>query len=210
MLPLGLVIMTISVLMNLTSCTPGSGVTVQESDVVATFYDTTYNFGAVKYFALPDTIVHITGDPDKPDDPNLSRDNDDDIIALIAANFEARGYVRVDTTGTPEPDFWVLLGATSIENYYIYGGGYPGYCWYYCGGWYYPPYWGTSYAYSTGTLLTTMVPDRDDVVPGELPNAYWNGAINGVLDDSKASKRQRLANSINQMFEQSPYLETSK
>lgn len=210
MLPLGLVVLTISVLMNLTSCTPGSGVTVQESDVVATFYDTTFNFGSVKTFVLPDTIMHLTGDPEEPDDPNLSRKYDDDIIGLIAANFEARGYVRVDTSGTTDPDFWVLLGATSIENYYIYGGGGGGYCWYYwCGGWYYPPYWGASYAYSTGTLVTTMLPDTSDVL-GNLPTAHWSGAINGVLDDTESSKVQRLSNSINQMFEQSPYLESGQ
>ncbi|UCH83765.1 MAG: DUF4136 domain-containing protein [Candidatus Latescibacterota bacterium] len=211
MLPLGLVVLTISVLLNLTSCTPGSGVTVQESDVVATFYDTTFNFGSVRYFLLPDTIVHLTGDPEEPDSDIISRKYDDDIIALIAANFEARGYDRLNEGDQQEPDFWVLVGASAIQNWYAYGGGYPGYCWWgWCGGWYYPPYWGVSYAYSTGTLFTVMVPDTADIVPGELPTAYWNGAINGVLDDTEQSKVQRLSNSINQMFLQSPYLITGQ
>ncbi|MEJ2719698.1 MAG: DUF4136 domain-containing protein [bacterium] len=211
-LPLALVVFAISIAMNFTSCTPGSGVSVQESDVVATFYDTDFDFGAVKYFILPDTIRHITGDPDEPDSPDLSRDFDHQIIALIAANLEARGYVPVDESSAQEPDFFVLVGATAIQNYYLYGGGYPGYCWPgWCwgGGWYYPPYWGVSYAYTTGTLFTVMVPDTSDIV-GDKALVHWSGAINGVLDDTKQSMKKRLSNSINQMFEQSPYLESGQ
>lgn len=215
-LPLGLVVLTMIFSLNLTSCTPGSGVSVQESDVVATLFDPKVDFGAIKYYEMPDTIRHITEDPDK-DSPLLSREFDEEILALIAANFEARGYVRVDSNSPNEPDVFVLVGATAIQNFALYSGWgwYPYWGWYpgwgCCGpgwGWGYPPATGVTYAFTTGTLFVDMVdPDEADEEDQTVP-VYWNGTINGVLDDSKQSKRTRITDSINQMFAQSPYLES--
>ena len=46
-------------------------------------------------------------------------------------------------------------------------------------------------------------PDAEDP-----KKAYWMGAQNGVLNDTSANLERRFSNGINQMFEQSPYLET--
>jgi hypothetical protein len=200
--------------LNLTSCTPGSGISAQESDVVLTRYDTEIDFGAIKTYAMPDSIFHILAEDDTS---KLSRDNDAAIISLINANFEARGYELVPESNPTPPDVGVILRATAVEVWqlYSYYPGYPGWggWWPGWGGWYpyYPPGVGGGYAYTTGTLFVDMF-DPDSVV--ENPDgsfsieAYWQGTINGILDDTTASKNQRLADSINQLFVQSPYLES--
>ncbi len=214
--PLGLVALFAATSLNLVACTPGSGVSVQGSDVVATIYDTKIDFGAIQTYAMPDTIIHLEG----ADSTLLTRKADEDILALVAANLEARGYERVYEGSPTAPDVAVLCQATASKNvslysgypWYGWGGYYPGWGWGGGWGWYYPPSWGVSYAFSLGTLIVTMGdPDEvSDDPEAPLVPAYWNGTINGILDDSTSSLRKRLGNSINQMFEQSPYLQSNE
>jgi hypothetical protein len=203
-------------LLALASCTPGSEITVQESDVVATLYDSNVNFGAIKTFAMPDSIVAL----DSPDTPREDTSNDDEILSLIAANLETRGYTRVEESSPTPPDVMILVGVTTGTQWYYdsYYPWYPGWGWY--GGWswwgywgagyggYYPPYGGVSYAYSTGTLLVAMADPNEANIEDKTIPVYWFGAINGVLDDTKASLENRVEDSINQMFQQSPYLKS--
>jgi hypothetical protein len=190
--------------MTLVSCTPGDEITVAESDVVLTMFDQTVDFGAIGTYEMPDTVNHILGDDD---DDDISREYDQEILDLVAANFNARGYQRI-YGGTP--DVLVVVSATAITNWYMYSY----YPWYGGWGWYYPyypyyPYWGVSYAYTTGTLIVDMVdPNKPDEELDIYPN-YWRGVCNGVLDDIEASKVARFTDSINQMFIQSPYLRSA-
>jgi hypothetical protein len=190
------------------ACTPGNDITVAESDVVITLYDQDFGFGSVKRYAMPDSIFHITGDPDDPDSPLLSRDNDDAILALIRSNFSDRGYVLVDTNAVPEPDFAVVVTAQAVENWALYSY-YPWYPWYGYW-WYYPPQVGASYAFTLGTLFIQMG-EFGQSRPGDDQNtrtAYWLAGMNGVMDDSSANLSRRVTDSINQSFVQSPYLKT--
>lgn len=199
----------------LSACTPGSGVSVQESDVIVTVFNRDVDFGALKTFQMPDTIIHLTGDPDKPDSPLLDRKYDKDILALVEKNFTDRNYARLPDGSTT--DFVVTVSATALQNWYVYGGypwwgywgWYPG--WGCCGGGYYPGYppsWGVSYAYSTGTLIVEILdPSLSDPETMLIP-VQWSGVQNGVLDDTESSKQTRVTYGINQMFIQSPYLES--
>jgi hypothetical protein len=199
------------------ACTPGTDITAAESDVIVTNYDQEFDFASLKTFAMRDTVAHLT--EDGTDDPNLSRDNDSLVVALVKENFEAVGYEWVDADSSstaPEPDFAVLIAATSTDfvntNWGCggYWGGYPpgwGWGWpgYGCGG---PPT--TSVAFSTGTLIVAMIdPDLVDDGAEDIP-LPWDSEMNGVLNDTSASVRQRLTSGINQMFKQSPYLGTSQ
>jgi len=189
------------------SCTPGSEITAAESDVVATFYDRAFDFGAIQSYALPDSIVHLTGDTDDADSPLLSRDYDDEIIAAIAAELDALGWTRVTDPGTA--DVVVLVGATASAELSSYAPWYGYWGWYYpypAGwGWYYP-YPVVSYDYTVGTLAILMT-DLDSADPNtETYEVSWVAAINGVLDDSTADKQARISRGIAQAFDQSPYL----
>jgi len=83
------------------------------------------------------------------------------------------------------------------------------YYWYDYWCWYYPYYcgwgWGWGYpsvsSYTTGTLLMTLVADGDDYVE---PFRVWSAAANGLL--SGAYNTDRVLKTIDQAFEQSPYL----
>jgi len=68
---------------------------------------------------------------------------------------------------------------------------------------------GVSYAYTTGTLIVDMAdPNKPNEENKTYPN-YWRGVVNGVLDDTESSKVRRFTDSINQLFIQSPYLQSS-
>jgi hypothetical protein len=199
--------------LNLTSCTPDSGVSAQESDVVVTRFDTEINFGAIKTYAMPDSVYHIV---EEGDTSTLSRQFDDLALDLIRSNMEDRGYELVAGDDPAQFDVVLVVRATDTQYWQVYSyyPGYPGWGWW--GGWYpwYPPYYGGGYAFTTGTMFVDMFdPDKveEDPDTGEpVVEVMWSGTINGVLDDSKSSKQQRLVDSINQMFYQSPYLESNQ
>ena len=197
----------------LSSCTPGSELTAQQSDVVVTIRNPNVDFGAIKTYVMPDTIVHIVAEGE---DDNISRKYDEAILDLIAANFGARGYERIDEDPQNPPDALVLVSVTTIDYWYWYSyppggwwGWYPGWGWWggYPGWGYPPPGWGTSYAYTTGTLFVDMV-DPEETEDEEVL-LYWEGVCNGILSSSESSNVSRFTDSINQMFEQSPYLRSS-
>jgi len=201
----------------LSSCTPGSDLTAPESDVVVTLFNHDVDFSAITTYAMPDTIVHIVveGGSDQ-----VSRKYDNAILDLMAANLDARGYVRIEAGSSEVPDVLVLVSATSVDYWYWYSyypgdywGWYPGWSWWggYPGwGWGYPPpSYGTSYAYTTGTLFVNMVDPAEPDAANELIAAYWLGVCNGVLNDTTPSKQARISDSINQLFKQSPYLRSS-
>jgi hypothetical protein len=207
--PLSMSMALAAALLTLMSCTPGSEISVQESDVVATIYDPNVDFSGIDTYQMPDTINHIL--EEGVTDDKVSRKYDQEILDLIAANLNARGFQRIDEGSPDTPDVVVFVSATAITNWYAYSY-YPGGYWGYGGwGWYYPyyPAWGVSYAYTTGTLIVDMVnvnePDSENKT---FPN-YWRGVCNGVLDDVESSKVRRFTDSINQLFIQSPYLQSA-
>ncbi len=189
------------------SCTPGSEITAAESDLVATRYEGAFDFGAVQSYALPDSIVHITGDTTDADSRLLSRDYDDEIIAQVAGELDALGWTRVTDPGTA--DMVVLVGATARVDLASYSPWYGYWGWYYPypGGWgWYYPYPVVSYNYTIGTLVILMS-DPDSADPNtETYEVPWVAAINGVLDDATADKQARISHGIAQAFDQSPYL----
>ena len=197
---------------NLTSCYTDYGLTSADYDVVLTKWDKTTKFDTLKTFAVVDSVFHIVGDKDEPDSELLSRQNDDLIISTIRTNMRDLGYEEIDTSRISAgeiPSVVIVINAlgTQVDQYYA-GGYYPG--WGYPGwGWggyypYYPGYIGKS-TYYVGTLYI----DYFDVAASEIdPNdnlvAPWYATINGLLN--QGTTERRLTNSINQAFDQSPYL----
>jgi hypothetical protein len=195
------------------ACTPGSSITASESDVVVTLYDNQFNFDGVVTYVMPDSILHITGDSSQADSPLLSRENDQQILDLVANNFANRGYDRRPTSEAATVDFQVLITAQAVEywnlySYYPWNPWYPGYPGW---GWYYPPSVGASYAFSVGTLFVQMGEFEVNDGTGDIEPkvAYWYAALNGVLDDTSQNRKRRVTDGINQAFDQSPYLRTN-
>ncbi|MCK5618107.1 MAG: DUF4136 domain-containing protein, partial [Candidatus Krumholzibacteria bacterium] len=189
------------------ACTPGSDITAAESDVVVTLFDNDFNFGSIKTYSMPDSIMMISADSLETSD--MDHDTQKEIIDLVESNFTSRGYQRIDPAQSP--DFNVVLTEQRVEHWNLYTynpwnpwyGGW-GYYW-----WYYPPSTGVSYAFTTGTLFIQMGEfEENPGDTGKTKTAYWYASMNGVLDDSQANLRRRFTDSINQAFDQSPYLKT--
>lgn len=196
----------------ITSCYTDYGLTSSDYDVVVTRYDKETDFSSLKTFSLVDSVFHITGDSTESDSEFLSRDNDALIISTIRQNMLDYGYTEIlEPSDQNKPAVVIVIQAlgTKVDQYYYYGypgWGYPGWGWGYPG-WgypgYYPPYAGKS-TYYVGTLfidyfdVAASENQKDNVVP-------WYATINGLLNSGQTE--QRLVNTINQAFVQSPYLD---
>lgn len=203
-------------LLFLGGCYPDKIDYVDEYDVSATLYDKEADFSAFETFTVIDTIVHLTEDGE--DDPNFSRDHDDFIIGLLRENMLNMGYTEIESPDSMNiPDLMIFTEALSSDFYSYYWWGY--WDWYPWGGMYpgypgypgYPVYpWYPTYitSYTTGTLMIEMA-DMASFDPEADPEVIfvWTGLIDGLLVKNSSNTQARLEKQINQLFEQSPYLQ---
>lgn len=203
----GVLVVVVILAVVLSGCFPFGPEDVSEFDIVATFYNENFNFGAVRTFAMPDSIAHITSGTN-----SISRVYDDIILEQVASNMTALGYEREMDPEANGADVLVIVSITN-EDYDVYSSaGYSDYWGWYGGygygsgyGYYYPGYGGSGYKVRTGTVLIRMLDPNDPTADDKLPT-QWIGLINGLTDDSPVNVRTRLVNTINQCFVQSPYL----
>jgi hypothetical protein len=187
-------------------CYPKGPVYVTDTDMVLTTYSDTFDFGAAQTYFLFDTIISIEGaDP-------VSEQYSNAIISEIEANMTNLGYTR-NIDKPQEPDIFITTTAwtqTSTDFYYsgydYWGYGYPGYGVGY--GWGYPYYgWATAYSYSSGTILIEMSDGKNIDTENQIIPVVWMAVINGLVQNNNASDVQsRIQTTIDQAFEQSPYI----
>ncbi len=183
----------------LAGCYPEGPKYVSDLDIVLTNYSDTFDFGSKQTYFLFDFVAH----PEDDIDDQKPRKWDDDILNKIHEKMQQRGYEMVTTW--QESD--IALSATSWQstttNYYYpwYGGGYY---------WGYPSYgWGYAYSTTFGTVLIEMAyPDAIDVEEQIVP-LVWRAAVNGMIEGSDSSIRTRIDDTIEQAFEQSPYIQSN-
>jgi predicted nucleic acid-binding Zn ribbon protein len=182
----------------LNSCYPDYGLTTADYDIVATFKDDAANFQTYSTYFMPDTIEKVLdGGIISPNDGQY----DAAILQEIANQMQAYGYTRINNLATADLELHVGTSSSTTFTYYPgYWGGYYG--------WYYPwyGYGGYSYSYTTGSLFITMVDRSKFDENNKIVGAVWAGTANGILDDTQANIKTRALNSIDKMFEQSPYL----
>jgi hypothetical protein len=197
------------------SCYPGGPTSTGELDLVSTFYDQDYNFGALRTYAMPDTIYHIEDEENPDNNVELSRDHDQFILEQVATNMENLGYQRVIIESEQDSaDVAILISAMGTKNFVV-SPGYPGWGWWpgwgWGGGWW-GPGWGWGYpwvpptvsSYQTGTLWIDLLdPDDRNEEEDTIP-VHWYAAINGLLSGS--TSEARLGRTIDQAFAQSQYL----
>lgn len=182
---------------------------------VTTFKDATFNFGALRTFAMPDTVVHVqslTGTPIQ-----LSRQFDHVALETVRSNLVARGYMQVTPSETTKPDFVVLVSATASEKYAAFVD-YPWYAsWgFYDWSWYMPGFtsgWGivypwapqvTAVLYDRGTMVVDLIPTVTVNPLDQTITSKWAGVASAVMDESIVSGTVGAA--VDQMFALSPYL----
>ena len=193
----------------LASCYPTSPTYVQTYDMVITNYNPDFNFSSKQTFAIPDSVIVVTGD--KVDNPNaplqyVSSAYAALIVNAISSNLTSLGWTRVNKSQNPD----VMLFPAAMQTTYLYY--YYDYWyywdWWYGGyyGWYYPGYYPPVVSsYTTGTLLVTMV-DQNALTPDQELPVEWTMVINGLLTGDITSASSRISSSIDQAFKQSQYL----
>lgn len=204
--------------MFLASCYPSDTVTYSDLDLVGTIYDEDKNFQEFKTYVVPDTIIHIVDTLDE-NNVDITRKFDQQILNLVNQNMVNYGYTKELDPQNNLPDVVLTVSITANENIQVWSW-YP----YYWGYWpyykstnyywgYYPPYWGGGTqvtTYTTGTVIMNMMDfaEHGNTVPeNDSINSVWIGTINGLAGASTTNTTSRIDYTINQAFEQSPYLD---
>lgn len=124
--------------------------------------------------------------------------------------------VTVVTSGDPTPDVEAAYAPSIKLTRETIGIVYPGYPWYgggwgcwYCGGCYYCGYPPTvSYqSYDVGTIFVELIDVRQ--FNGQIPDEFspsWVGVFRGLVSSKASTNSTRVIGSINQAFDQSPYI----
>jgi hypothetical protein len=188
------------------ACYPGGPDVAGELDLVATWHDTNADFTANHTYAMPDTVVDLSVIGGGMS--SLNHVHDDTLLATIAAQMQAAGYTRVDSTGA---DVLVLVGGVSVDHTDVWYPVYPpGGWWGWWGGYPCPtcvpiyPWYPVATQYTIGTIVISMV-NPPATADNKIP-AVWGAAINGLVTGSDASIDARIQTLVTQAFNQSPYL----
>lgn len=191
-------------LLFLYNCYPGGADTYNDTNLVYTTYDDSFDFTSEKTYFLDNEVFYIDTDAT----PNAT--NDAIILDEIEKQFDALGYTRVESIDNPTDVNMVVLSSVLVTdvqgiNYYPgYGGWYGG--WW--GGWGYPGYgygggyYPIPYSYTLGTIfIDSFDPDKLDPDSDVMPPIVWTAAMNGIL--SSTTSESRIRSVIDQSFEQS-------
>ncbi|WP_369047640.1 DUF4136 domain-containing protein [Tenacibaculum sp. UWU-22] len=196
---------------------------ITDYDIVYTKYEESKDFGQYTTYSLPDKIPFLDNSSDDPtylDDTNASLANL--IKTKLNSMMSSRGYTLVDSDS--DPDLLLNIGVlnTKVSDHIddcwwyddsFYWNWYPGWDWDWDWGWGYYPCWGSYYSYNKGSLVIDLVDTKGSTVSNcDQPDSNclldtpWNCIINGLLSDTTIGLDNRIQNSIDQAFKQSPYL----
>ena len=205
---IGAAVLIVAAALVLCSCGLDSGFnSIADFDVIVTIYDDQADFGAIQTYAMPDSVAHLGAD----EGGSVDRTYDRLILDELAAALEAAEYIREENPQANGADVVVLASVTSTEwsvwisspwYDYDYWGDYWGYSYDY------PPCHdcGATYKYTTGSLLVIMEDRNAADEDAETIPIIWAAGMNGLLEGSTAGISIRIADGIEQAFEQSPYL----
>ncbi|TDJ54096.1 MAG: DUF4136 domain-containing protein [Gemmatimonadetes bacterium] len=182
-----------------------------ELDLVATIYDTAFNYQTNRTFFQFDTVFHLRDTANPADTVSISRQFDQQMINLVRSNMRSLGYIDSTPTQNFQPDVLTSISITASRNYTAYSfypwWGYPGYpfppCCFGGPGWGWPTTVVTSYR--VGTVFIDMI-DVDQSIATDTIQVIWNGAINGPFEGSAPVSMERIDRTFNQAFVQSEYL----
>lgn len=196
------------------SCHPEGPEFTEDLDVVYTDYDAEFDFSTQETFALPDSIILITNQNFVATATNNMPQTVDPVYAdplldEIRENMIEYGWREVETV-EDNPDVVLLVTVNRTTNLFY------NYDWNYWDWWapntfnrfgmYYPGYTpGYISGYRSGTLMIQMANTANVGVNNNVP-VVWLGIVNGLLEGDSENINLRLSGSIDQAFDQSPYL----
>jgi hypothetical protein len=206
------VLWTLIALLPLISCLPdGEADEIGDLDLVYTNYNPTFNFGAGTTYAIPTSVIILTGEPVTPGTrpPTLDFIVSDQILGAIRNNMNARGFSQVNVQSNP--DFILLPSATEEGREVLFGYDTQFWTWWY-------PQLGTGLIFQypnfnpqitssvdTGSLLIQFIDNRNRTANEPVP-VHWISIVNLGLSGSQTDNSNRATRGVNQSFTQSPYL----
>ena len=177
----------------LSSCYYDYGIDPNDSNIVVTLYDNTYDFSSVTKYILSDTVKKIGS-------ASITSAFDNLILTTVATNLNNLGWTSTTTEGpgVVRVGTGITTSTYTVDynDYYWYGGGYY---------WGYPYYgYDYTYSYTTGTIIIAIADPNN--VNGDQQPVEWSGFLNGVT--GQTNPNALITNGINQAFSQaqSPYL----
>jgi hypothetical protein len=198
----------------ISGCYPNGAEFIDDIDLVYTNYSNQFGFSSKQTYAIPDSVIKITGDifsdPDGDHKPSfLSAASAAVILDQVNKNMTDNGWTRVNKFNNPDVILLVSsITTTNIYYYYdwwywgwYYPGFYPGWGWYYPG--YYPPY---VTGYRSGSVLIQMVDAKATAAGVESVPVVWTCILNGLAEGGTSSIAPRVQTGIDKAFAQSPYL----
>lgn len=195
----------------MSSCTkdPLGNLTEEESRIYISNRDNNANFTNYKTYSIPDSVYVV--------DNNNFRGGqatawDLQALAAVRNAMESRGYVRVARNQSPDLGINITRlynTTTNLVDLQGYWGGY--------GGFYDPYYWGyggygygypSAYAFveSTEAMLSVDILDLKNASANQTINVIWNGLVRG----SGIFNSNTINNSIQALFQQSPYIKSTQ
>ena len=168
------------------------------------------NFAQFMTFDIADSVL-VIGQSEKPQ--YSASNNALALIQQFRTNMEKLGYIY--TPSNPDADLGMQLTyIVKTERYVQYYDNpywwldYPGYWpsgyWGDWQGWYYP--YPVTYTYTTNALITDMVDLSGEEVQGQPLEIIWSCYIGGPASSNTQYDVDRMKDSIDQAFVQSPYL----
>ena len=177
----------------LSSCYYDYGIDPNDSNIVVTLYDNTYNFSSVTKYILSDTVKKIGN-------ASITSAYDNLILSTVTTNLNNLGWTSTTTEGpgVVRVGTGITTSTYTVDynDYYWYGGGYY---------WGYPYYgYDYTYSYTTGTIIIAIADPNN--VSGDQQPVEWSGFLNGVT--GQTNPNSLITSGINQAFSQSqsPYL----
>ncbi|MEX1132533.1 MAG: DUF4136 domain-containing protein [Flavobacteriales bacterium] len=189
-----------------TGCYPEQPTDITSFDLVFTASSPSFDFANALTYAIPDSVVLVTGNLTEGELPEMVDPlYGDQIIDRIRRNMDSRGWSEVNAADSPDVIF--LPAVSKTENVTVYNWGYWG--WYYPyapgWGWYYPGYVPSYSSYTSGSLIMLMNVPADVSASNNVP-IVWVGLVNGLLEGTSSTLLDRIESTIDEAFEQSPVL----
>ena len=207
-----LIPMLFAAVLMVTACekTPDTG-KLDDDYLVYTNYDDDTDFKQFSTYYMPDSVLIITGNADKPK-YLYGTPASDIILTNFDKGMENAGYIRV--TDKSIADLGLQVSYVEDTYNFRYFNNYPwwyGYPWYWnfgywgnWGGWYWP--YNITYSYTTGSVLGELVDLTLPPTTSKTLRVVWSTYISGLLNPNGSLNATEVQQGINQAFSQSPYL----
>ena len=207
---IGLSLLLFVTIFAVSSCAkdPLNSITEDESRIYITNHDSTANFSLYKTYSIVDSVALV-------DNNRLAGKEatswDTEIIDAVQNAMNARGYVKVNRTQSPDLGINIsrvyntTTSLVDLSGYYnSYGGYYDPYYWGYGGYDYYFPSYG--YYQSTEAALSIDILDLKNASGSQTIKGVWNGVVRG----EGIFRSSNVQSQVQTLFDQSPYLKANQ